>query len=174
MWHVLRDSHEDVLKTAPLALEQLAHFDPAKARSWGLILATPTQEELDAMDLTVEMITGEAPAAPPSSGQQVLADIAARLAGGSGGSSSSTLLRPSGGAEEAEGTPLRLSNREDAVREGCRRLLYASRRRALDALKEGFGAAKFGCALRLWSVEQLCLLASGSARFDGAALLDFF
>ena len=52
-----------------------------------------------------------------------------------------------------------------------RRLLYCCRRRALQALQEGFAAARLGAGLRLWSVPQLTRLASGSSSFDGAMLL---
>ena len=129
------------------------------------------------------------------------ATIAARLAGGggrAGGGAAAAPPSPVAGEEEEEGTPLTLANREAAVREGCRRLLYTSRRAALDALQAaprsppdltapaprrllisrgsrprqvGFSAARFGAALRLWSVPQLQTLASGSSSFDGAALL---
>ena len=73
--------------------------------------------------------------------------------------------------DDDDGTPLTLANRDAAVRDGCRHVLLVSRRRALEALAEGFGVAKFGMSLRLWSVPQLCALASGSHTFDGAALL---
>ena len=59
LWHVLRDSHEDALSSSALALEQLAAFDPHKARSWRLLLGVASQAELDEMHISVGMITGE-------------------------------------------------------------------------------------------------------------------
>ena len=152
LWHVLRDSHEDVLSSSALALEQLAAFDPHKARSWRLLLGVASQAELDEMHISVGMITGE--------------DGGGEDGGGEGGGGEGAAGGEGGGSE-----PLRLGNRHEAVRVGCRRLLFCSRRRALQAVQEGFAAARLGAGLRLWSVAQLTRLASGASSFDGDALL---
>ena len=178
LWHVLRDSHEEVLGSSSLALGQLAAFDPHKARSWRLLLGVTSQAELDEMHISVGMITGDDDGEGGEGGE-----------GGGGGGGE--------GGEGGEGgsEPLRLGNRHEAVRVGCRRLLtltltltcrrlpnpnpnptcrrllYGSRRRALQAVQEGFAAARLGAGLRLWSVPQLTRLTSGASSFDGAALL---
>ena len=201
LWHFLRDSHEGALATAAAALAQLRPFDAQKARSWALVLAAPTQEALDEMGLTVEMLVPppsttrepsqtppRAAMPPPLGSRQQSTDaetVLSTLARGAPPipptqhaiqpARAATSTGADGHAHTAcdgdEGTPLTLGNREAAVRDGCRHVLLLSRRRALEALADGFGVAKFGMSLRLWSVPQLCALASGSPIFDGAALL---
>ena len=60
LWHVLRDSHEDALSSSALALEQLAAFDPHKARSWRLLLGVAATFAFGAAFVAAAAAAGEA------------------------------------------------------------------------------------------------------------------